>query len=106
METTNEKLLAENAGHYHFSLTQNVFKTLFLRAVKTQECFRMDKKERTVASNPFFSIQFWHYFIFLNMVYMGSQLRVGENVIKRAFGELNNVFQDEFNKVLSQQSHN
>ena len=26
-----------------------------------------------------------------------------ENVIKRAFGELNNVFQDEFNKILSQE---
>ena len=29
-----------------------------------------------------------------------------ENVIKRAFGELNNIFQDEFNKILSQQSTN
>ena len=28
--------------------------------------------------------------------------RVLENVIKQAFGELNNVFQDEFNKILSQ----
>ena len=27
--------------------------------------------------------------------------RVLENVIKRAFGELNNIFQDEFNKILS-----
>ena len=27
--------------------------------------------------------------------------RVLENVIKRAFGELNNIFQDEFNKLLS-----
>ena len=32
--------------------------------------------------------------------------RVLKNVIKRAFGELNNVFQDEFNKILSQQSTN
>ena len=29
-----------------------------------------------------------------------------ENVIKRAFGELNNIFQDEFNKSLSKQSTN
>ena len=26
--------------------------------------------------------------------------------VKRAFGELNNIFQDEFNKILSQQSTN
>ena len=32
--------------------------------------------------------------------------RVLENVIKRAFGELNNIFQDEFNIILSQQSTN
>ena len=32
--------------------------------------------------------------------------RVLKNVIKRAFGELNNIFQDEFNKMLSQQSTN
>ena len=33
--------------------------------------------------------------------------RVLENVnIKRAFGELNNIFQDEFNKILSHQSTN
>ena len=32
--------------------------------------------------------------------------RVLENVIKRAFGELNNISQDEFNKILSQQSMN
>ena len=32
--------------------------------------------------------------------------RVLKNVIKRAFGELNNVFQDEFNKILSQKSTN
>ena len=32
--------------------------------------------------------------------------RVLENVIKRAFGELNNVCKDEFNKFLSQQSTN
>ena len=32
--------------------------------------------------------------------------RVLENVIKRAFGELNNIFQDEFNKILSQQQTN
>ena len=30
--------------------------------------------------------------------------RVLENVIERAFGELNNIFQDEFDKILSQQS--
>ena len=29
-----------------------------------------------------------------------------KNVIERAFGELNNVFQDEFNKILSQESTN
>ena len=29
-----------------------------------------------------------------------------KNVIKRAFGELNNVFQDEFNEILSQQAPN
>ena len=29
-----------------------------------------------------------------------------ENVIKRAFGELNNIFQEEFNIILSQQSTN
>ena len=29
-----------------------------------------------------------------------------EYVIKRALGELNNVFQDGFNKILSQQSTN
>ena len=29
-----------------------------------------------------------------------------KNVIKRAFGELNNVFQDEFNEILSLQSMN
>ena len=32
--------------------------------------------------------------------------RVLENVIKRAFGELNNISQDEFNKILSQQLMN
>ena len=32
--------------------------------------------------------------------------RVLENVIKRALGELNNIFQDEFNIILSQQSTN
>ena len=32
--------------------------------------------------------------------------RVLENVIERAFGELNNIFQDEFNTTLSQQSPN
>ena len=32
--------------------------------------------------------------------------RVLKNVIKRAFGELNNVFRGEFNKILSQQSTN
>ena len=32
--------------------------------------------------------------------------RVLKNVIKRAFGELNNIFQDEFNKMLSRQSSN
>ena len=30
--------------------------------------------------------------------------RVLENVIKRAKGSLNNIFQDKFNKILSQQS--
>ena len=30
--------------------------------------------------------------------------RVLKNVIKRAFGELNNIFQDSFNKTLSQKS--
>ena len=30
--------------------------------------------------------------------------RVLKNVIKRAFGDLNNIFQEEFNKILSQQS--
>ena len=31
--------------------------------------------------------------------------RILKNVIQRAFGELNNIFfQDEFNKILSQQS--
>ena len=30
--------------------------------------------------------------------------RVLTNVIQRAFGELNNIFQDEFSKILSQQS--
>ena len=30
--------------------------------------------------------------------------RVLENVIKRALGELNNIFQNEFNTILSQQS--
>ena len=29
-----------------------------------------------------------------------------ENVIKRAFGELDNIFQDDFNKILSKQSKN
>ena len=29
-----------------------------------------------------------------------------KNVIKRAFGEVNNTFQDEFNKILFQQSTN
>ena len=29
-----------------------------------------------------------------------------ESVIKRAFGKLNNVFQDEFNMILFQQSTN
>ena len=29
-----------------------------------------------------------------------------EDVIKRAFGELINIFKDEFNKLLSQQSTN
>ena len=29
-----------------------------------------------------------------------------ENVIKRAFGKLNNIFQEEFNKILSQQLTN
>ena len=29
-----------------------------------------------------------------------------ENVIKRAFGELNNIFRDEFNEILSQKSTN
>ena len=32
--------------------------------------------------------------------------RVLKNVIKRAFGELNNIVQDEFDKILSQQSRN
>ena len=32
--------------------------------------------------------------------------RVLENVIKRAFGELSNVFRDKFNKISSQQSMN
>ena len=32
--------------------------------------------------------------------------RVLKSVIQRAFGELNNIFQDEFNKILSQQSTN
>ena len=32
--------------------------------------------------------------------------QVLKNVIKRAFGELNNIFQDEFYKILSQQSTN
>ena len=32
--------------------------------------------------------------------------RVSKNVIKQAFDELINIFQDEFNKVLSQQSTN
>ena len=32
--------------------------------------------------------------------------RVLINVITRAFGELNNISQDEFNKILSQQSTN
>ena len=32
--------------------------------------------------------------------------QVLKNVIKRAFGELNNVFQDEINTILSQQSTN
>ena len=30
--------------------------------------------------------------------------RVLKNIIKRAFGELNNVFQDVFNKILSKKS--
>ena len=30
--------------------------------------------------------------------------RVLENIIKRAFGELNNIFQEEFDIMLSQQS--
>ena len=29
-----------------------------------------------------------------------------KNVIKRAFGDLNNIFQDEFDKLLFQQSTN
>ena len=32
--------------------------------------------------------------------------RVLENVIKRAFGEINNIFQDSFNIFLSQKSTN
>ena len=32
--------------------------------------------------------------------------RVLKNVITRAFSELNNISQDEFNKILSQQSTN
>ena len=32
--------------------------------------------------------------------------RVLKNVIKRAYGELDNIFRDEFNKILSQQSTN
>ena len=32
--------------------------------------------------------------------------RVLKNVINRAFGKLNNIFQDEFNKTLSQQATN
>ena len=32
--------------------------------------------------------------------------RVLENVIKRVFGELNNIFQGEFDIILSQQSTN
>ena len=32
--------------------------------------------------------------------------RVLKNVIKRAFGELNNIFQDEFNKILFKQTTN
>ena len=32
--------------------------------------------------------------------------RTLEDVIKRAFGELNNDFQEEFNKILSQESTN
>ena len=32
--------------------------------------------------------------------------RVLKNLIKRAFGEINYIFQDEFNNILSQQSTN
>ena len=32
--------------------------------------------------------------------------QVLENVIKRVFGELNNIFQDEFDEILSKQSTN
>ena len=32
--------------------------------------------------------------------------RVLKNVSKRAFGELNNIFQDEFDKIVSEQSTN
>ena len=32
--------------------------------------------------------------------------QVKKSVIKQGFGKLNNVFQDEFNKMLSQQSTN
>ena len=36
----------------------------------------------------------------------GNGLQVLENVIKRAFGKLNNFFQDESNKILLQKSMN
>ena len=39
------------------------------------------------------------FFSVLKWVYM-------EESVKRAFGELNNILQDEFNKILSQQSTN
>ena len=47
-------------------------------------------------------------------IYLNSELMTGpilikrvlKYVIKRVFGELNNIFQDEFNKILSQQSTN
>ena len=32
--------------------------------------------------------------------------RVLKNIIKQAFSELDNIFQDEFNKILSQKSTN
>ena len=42
---------------------------------------------------------FWNFCV-------GIHERVLKNAFERAFGELNNVFQDEFNKLLSQQSTN